>query len=132
MFKSLIAIAALFGAAVSFAAVDVNKATTAELDGVKGIGPATSKLIVTERKKGAFKDWPDFIARVKGLGDNRAAKLSAEGLTVGGAAYPAAATASAAPAAPAGKAPAASEPVKGTNAAKAETAAPAKPVANGK
>jgi competence protein ComEA len=69
------------------AAVDVNKATEADLDSVKGIGPATSKLIMSERKKGEFKDWQDFIQRAKGIGDDRAAKLSAEGLTVNGATF---------------------------------------------
>ena len=46
---------------------------------------------MSERKKGEFKDWQDFIDRVKGIGDDRAAKLSAEGLTVNGTAYKAAA-----------------------------------------
>jgi competence protein ComEA len=78
-------------AAVAMAAVDVNKATEAELDSVKGIGPSTSKLIMSERKKGEFKDWPDLIKRIKGIGDDRAAKLSAEGLTVNGATFKAAA-----------------------------------------
>jgi competence protein ComEA len=73
--------------AMAMAAVDVNKASEAELDGVKGVGPVTSKLILAERKKGEFKSWQDFIDRVKGVGDARAAKLSAEGLTVGGASY---------------------------------------------
>jgi competence protein ComEA len=46
---------------------------------------------MSERKKGEFKSWQDFIDRVKGIGDDRAAKLSAEGLTVNGTAYKAAA-----------------------------------------
>lgn len=82
--KLLAALAMCCAAAVAMAAVDVNKATEAELDGLKGIGPVTSKLILTERKKAAFKDWPDFIARVKGVGETRAAKFSEEGLTVNG------------------------------------------------
>ena len=73
-------------ATLAMAAVDVNKATEAQLDAVKGIGPVTSKLIMTERK-GDFKSWQDFIDRVKGVGDTRAAKLSDEGLTVNGAAF---------------------------------------------
>jgi competence protein ComEA len=88
MLKKILAVAAmLFYAAVSFAAVDVNKATEAELDAVKGIGPVTSKLIMSERKKGEFKSWEDFIKRVKGVGEGRAEKLSAEGLTVSGASF---------------------------------------------
>lgn len=88
MFKKILAILAfLMSAAVAMAAVDVNKASEAELDSVKGIGPGTSKLIVTERKKGEFKDWNDFITRVKGVGEKRATHLSDAGLTVGGKAY---------------------------------------------
>lgn len=83
-------IATLMFSAACFAAVDVNKGTAAELDGIKGLGPAKSKLILEERKKSDFKSWDDLISRVKGLGDKSAAKLSAEGLTVGGASYTAA------------------------------------------
>ena len=87
MFKKFLAFLATMSLITAFAAVDVNKATDAELDGVKGIGPVTTQLIVTERKKGDFKNWQDFIGRVKGIGDRSASKLSANGLTVGGAAY---------------------------------------------
>lgn len=79
--------AAMLYAAASFAAVDVNKATAAELDSVKGIGPAISAKIVDERKKGNFKDWNDFIDRVKGIGEGNAPKFSEAGLTVGGASF---------------------------------------------
>jgi competence protein ComEA len=85
--KILATVAFLFYAAASFAAVDVNKATAAELDGIKGIGPEMSKRIMDERKKGDFKSWEDLISRVKGIGEGNAAKYSAEGLTVKGDAY---------------------------------------------
>jgi len=88
MFKKLLAFFAAMFLVAAFAAVDVNKATEAELDGIKGIGPVTTKLIMSERKKGEFKNWDDFVARVKGVGDKSAAKFSAEGLTVSGASYP--------------------------------------------
>jgi competence protein ComEA len=91
MLKKFLAILVMCFAAAAMAAVDVNKASEAQLDGVKGIGPVTSKLIMSERKKGEFKSWQDFIDRVKGIGDDRAAKLSSEGLTVNGTAYKAAA-----------------------------------------
>ncbi len=93
MFKKLLAFFAAMYMAVSFAAVDVNKATAAELDGIKGIGPAISGKIVDERKKGNFKDWSDFIGRVPGIGEGNAAKFSAEGLTVGGTGFKGAAAA---------------------------------------
>ncbi len=108
MWKKLLAVLAMSWAALSFAAVDVNTATAADLDSVKGIGPAMSSRILDERKKAPFKDWGDFIARVKGVGGKSAEKLSTGGLTVNGAAYSAAAApatkakaTAAAPAAPA-------------------------------
>ncbi len=87
MFKKLLAFFAAMTMVAAFAAVDVNKATEAELDSIKGIGPVTSKLITSERKKGEFKSWDDFVTRVKGVGEKSAAQFSAEGLTVSGAAY---------------------------------------------
>ena len=114
MFKQLMAAVLAMMAAAAFAAVDVNKATAAELDGLKGIGPGISAKILDERKKGNFKDWNDLVDRVKGIGDKNAATFSAEGMTVNGATYKGAAAAptakkedkpmaAAAPAAPAAK-----------------------------
>ena len=85
MLKKIVCAFALSLSAFASAAVDVNKATAADLDSVKGIGPSLSGKILDERKKGAFKDWPDFVSRVKGMGDKNAAKFSGEGLTVNGA-----------------------------------------------
>jgi len=109
MLKKILCVFALLWAAVASAAVDVNKATPAELDGIKGIGPSLSGKIVDERKKSNFKDWPDFISRVKGMGDKNAAKFSGEGLTVNGASLKGAGPAAAAKAAPAPVAAAASK-----------------------
>lgn len=85
--KLLAALAMCCAAAVAMAAIDVNQATEADLDALRGIGPVTSKLILNERKKGSFKDWQDFITRVKGVGETRAGKFSDEGLTVNGQAF---------------------------------------------
>ena len=52
-------VAAFLSMSFAWAQVDVNKADQAALDGIKGIGPSTSKAILEERKKGG-----DF----KGLG----------------------------------------------------------------
>jgi competence protein ComEA len=87
MLKKILAVLALLYASVAFAAVDVNRATAAELDGIKGIGPVMSKRILDERRKGEFKNWDDLISRVTGVGEGNAAKYSAEGLTVGGASF---------------------------------------------
>lgn len=87
MFKKFVAALAALLAATAFAAVDANKATQAELEAISGIGPVISTLIVSERKKGDFKDWNDLVVRVKGVGDRSAAKFSEGGLTVNGKAY---------------------------------------------
>jgi competence protein ComEA len=91
MFKKVLAVLAMLYVAVSFAAVDVNQGSAADLDSIKGIGPSKSGRILAERKKGNFKDWNDLINRVSGIGDKSAAKLSAAGLTVNGAPYKSAA-----------------------------------------
>ena len=83
--KLMLAAAALLATtSMAWAQVDVNKADVAALDAVKGVGPSMSKAILDERAKGAFKDWPDFQKRVKGVGEKRAAKLSEAGLVVAG------------------------------------------------
>ena len=88
MFKQLIVALTTLAAFAAFAAsVDVNKAGQAELESVKGIGPAISTVIVNERKKSDFKDWSDLVTRVKGVGPKSAAKFSVAGLTVRGASY---------------------------------------------
>lgn len=91
MFKKLLLAICVLVATMgfAFAQVDVNKADQAALDGIKGIGPKTSKAILDERKKGGeFKDWADFEKRVKGIGDTNAVKLSQAGLTVNGKSNP--------------------------------------------
>lgn len=86
---------AMAGPACAF---DINQASAAELDSIRGIGPGMSTPMLAERAKAPFKDWADLIARIKGLGPGNAARFSAQGLTVNGQAYvrPAAAAASAA------------------------------------
>ena len=75
-------------AAADVAAVDVNTATVAELDGLKGIGPALSgRLLAARQAGGAFRGWADLLRRVKGIGVKSAARLSTEGLTVDGAPF---------------------------------------------
>ena len=82
---------ALFSSA-TFAATDINKASQAELEEVKGIGPAMSARILEERKKSAFKNWDDVVERVKGVGPGNAAKFSSNGLTVNGEVFKASVT----------------------------------------
>ena len=97
MLKTLLTLIAtlLLATTTAFAAVDVNTATEAELDGIKGIGPGLSGRILEERKSEPFKDWADFIGRVGGVGNKSAVNFSKEGLTVNGKKYSAAAAAKA-------------------------------------
>jgi len=90
MIRSLITalfttLALLAGQAAS--AADVNQASAAELEAVKGIGPALSGKILTARQQGSFKSWADLVDRVAGMGPGNAARLSQNGLTVAGTGY---------------------------------------------
>lgn len=84
--KLLLALGAMIASiGFAFANVEVNQADQAALDGIKGIGPTTSKAILDERKKGGnFKDWSDLQTRVKGVGEKSSDKFSQAGLTVNG------------------------------------------------
>ena len=66
------------------AAVEANKATEAELDGVRGLGPSLTARIIAAREKAPFRNWDEFIPGVPGIGPARAYQLSAEGLTANG------------------------------------------------
>ena len=90
MLKKILLASALLAAHLAGAALEVNQATVAELDGIKGIGPSLSRQILVQRDQGPFKDWTDFLIRVPGVKDKTAARFSAQGLTVDGTTYPAA------------------------------------------
>ena len=98
LLSALFAVLLTLGAATAFAAADVNKASQAELEAIKGIGPSIAGKILDERKKSNFKDWPDLVGRVKGVGDANAAKFSTAGLTVNGQGFAGAAAPAAKPA----------------------------------
>lgn len=64
-------------------ALDVNSASVAQLESLRGIGPRTAKMIVHERSRaGAFASMEDLSDRVKGLGERRVRALSQAGLEV--------------------------------------------------
>jgi competence protein ComEA len=92
-FQSLLAQRSWMLAINAWAAVDINTASVADLDSIKGIGPGTSAKILEQRKTGKFKDWADLVQRVSGIGEVRASKLSNEGLTVDGKKFSGAASA---------------------------------------
>lgn len=66
---------------------DVNQATEAQLDGLRGVGPATTRRILQARAQRPFTDWADLILRVRGIGQVSAAHFSAQGFVVNGAPY---------------------------------------------
>ena len=67
-----------FLAMPAFAAVDLNSATQAELESIKGIGPTKAKSIVDHRaKNGPFKSITD-LEKVRGFGKASVAKLGKE------------------------------------------------------
>jgi competence protein ComEA len=77
------------------AGVELNHATQAELESLRGIGPDLSSRLLDERRQSPFADWADLVRRVPGIGRARAARLSAAGLTVQGRPFAPAAAASA-------------------------------------
>ncbi|MEN9419409.1 MAG: hypothetical protein RI988_3029 [Pseudomonadota bacterium] len=82
-----LALAGTLPAAAVPAAIDVNKASQAELETVKGIGPAMSSKILAARKSGEFKSWDDLMQRVSGMGPGNARRMSQAGLRVAGSAF---------------------------------------------
>ena len=80
--KIATAIVTVMLAGIAWAQVDLNKATEIELDGLKGVGPSLTKELMSERKKSLFRDWPDVMQRVKGIGPKKAANLSEQGVRV--------------------------------------------------
>jgi competence protein ComEA len=55
--------------------IDVNLATAAELDGLPGVGPATSTAIVTERQRNGPFLSVDDLERVPGIGPAKLASI---------------------------------------------------------
>jgi len=111
MKKFLLVLVACFAFAINaFAAVNINSASQAELETIKGIGPVKAKAIIDYRtKNGAFKSVDD-LDNVKGIGkkslDKFRSEVSVSGATTAATTVPAAKAKAAAPeaAAPAAKA----------------------------
>jgi competence protein ComEA len=65
-------------------ALDVNTATAAELETIRGLGPRTAETIIKERDRGGkFESFNDLSERVRGIGQKKAQALQAAGLSVG-------------------------------------------------
>ena len=65
-------------------ALDINQASEAELDSLKGMGPALSAKVLMARAQGPFLNWQDVMQRVSGLRQSKAQQFSEQGLTVQG------------------------------------------------
>ena len=71
----------------SVQALEVNEASEADLDGLRGIGPPFTRRLLDARQQQAFQSWHDLMSRVAGMGPKVARSLSRQGLTVQGLGY---------------------------------------------
>lgn len=71
-------------AAPAAAALDLNRATRAELERLDGVGVVTAERLLQERQKAAFVDWTDLQRRVKGLRGHSVLRLQRQGVTING------------------------------------------------
>ena len=68
-------------------ALDLENAREMDLDGLAGLGPATTRQILIERERRPFRDWQDLMQRIPGIGLKKAEQLSNQGLRVQGRAF---------------------------------------------
>jgi len=68
--------------------IDLEHARELDLDGLQGLGPSTTRLILQERERQPFQNWKDLMRRVPGIGPKKAAQLSEQGLRVGKESFP--------------------------------------------
>lgn len=65
-------------------ALEINQASEAELDSLKGMGPSLSAKVLQARTERPFKSWADLMQRVSGVGRAKVQQFSDQGLTVNG------------------------------------------------
>ncbi|NLA51765.1 MAG: DUF655 domain-containing protein [Alcaligenaceae bacterium] len=81
---SLLLLLLFFQPFVIAQAVNINTATSTELQSIKGIGEKTAQRIIDERARGGdFESAEDLSIRIKGLGKKRTEKLIEAGLDIG-------------------------------------------------
>ena len=80
---TLLSLLLMFGAHAF--ALDVNKASSTELQTIDGVGPVIAERIIRERSRGGrFASTSDLIERVKGVGEKTAQRItSGSGLKAG-------------------------------------------------
>jgi len=64
-------------------ALDLNQASSDELQSISGVGPKMAQRIVKERARGPFQSLEHLAERVSGVGVKRIERFKAAGLTVG-------------------------------------------------
>ena len=68
-------------------ALEINQANEAELDSIKGMGPAMTRKVLTARADKPFTNWKDLMFRVAGIGKAKAQQFSDQGVLVNGFAF---------------------------------------------
>lgn len=78
---------ALVCAQLSVFALEINQANEAELDSIKGMGPAMTRKVLNARVEKPFINWKDLMSRVTGIGKKKAQQFSDQGVLVNGLAF---------------------------------------------
>ena len=73
---------------LSVLAIEINQANEAELDSIKGMGPAMTRKVLVARADKPFMNWKDLMSRVAGIGKAKAQQFSAQGHVVNGQSFP--------------------------------------------
>ena len=68
--------------------IELERAREIDLDGLRGLGPSTTRRILEERERQPFRDWKDLMQRTPGIGPKKAIQLSEQGLRVQGQPFP--------------------------------------------
>ncbi len=102
MKRTILTVLLVLAAATSAAGeIDLNTANLAELQRIRGVGPATAERILEAREEGGpFASLDDVARRVKGVGPATVARWREEGGVTAGSAVAAPAPAKVTPAAP--------------------------------
>ena len=77
----------LAGSVAAAQTLDLERAREIDLDGMRGLGPSSTRKILEERQREPFQDWQDLMRRVPGIGPAKARDLSQQGLRVQGQAF---------------------------------------------
>jgi competence protein ComEA len=84
MLRRLFFTALMLSACAISWAIEINQASEAELDSLRGMGPAMSAKVLAARAQAPFSSWQDLMQRTSGMGQAKAQQFSEQGLTVNG------------------------------------------------